>query len=86
VKTPEEVRKEMYRIATRTSEQQKRIIEHCRHLIPTLKDRGAPAAAEELAALYFVLEALDGELTQLVLDNPDASIEAMLRDLRKGLR
>jgi hypothetical protein len=67
----------------RRLEQEGRIVAHCRGLIPTLKDRGCPSAAEELAALYFTLDAIEGEAAAFVERDPAGTLAAVLEAVRR---
>jgi hypothetical protein len=66
-------------ISERKKAEEDRIVKHCRSLVSTLKDRGSVAAAEELAALYFQLDAVEGELAAFVMKDPLRLFDIMLR-------
>jgi hypothetical protein len=62
--------------------QEQEIVANARSLVATLKDAGRNAAAEELASRLFQLDAIEGEMTELIRKDPASVVKYILQGMR----
>lgn len=76
---PEELWQQIQKLRSRVADSERRVVEFSRSLVPTLRDAGREHAARELERLLFELDAVMGEMVELVSKDPENFFRMVLK-------